>query len=163
MRIRWNEPLGDPECPYLRRWAVDFGPFAVRLHHWYRSDDKRAPHTHPWWFVTLVLRGAYDDWSYPPHPDAEIAFVERASGAVLEIPDLENRIVDHLHAGSVRFRPADHVHSVAVRPGGCWTLMVSGRPSRKWGFWTRRADGSPRFKRSNKYFMEDGHHPCDQL
>lgn len=148
MKIRWSEPLGEEICPYLRRWMIDFGPFAIRLHHWYRSDDKRAPHDHPWWFATCVLAGAYDDWSY-----------ETEGG----IPDLDNRKIDHLHRWSVRFRPSRHIHSISVREGGCWTLMISGRPIKRWGFWVRRKDGSPRFKRSNKYFLEDGHHPCDQL
>jgi hypothetical protein len=138
-----GQKLGKPECPYLRRWAIGAWGYSLRVHHWYRSDDKRSPHDHPWWFCTVVLKGAYDDWSY-------------------QSDDLDNRVVDHLHVGSVRYRPAHHIHSVAVRPGGCWTLMVTGRKSRRWGFWTRRADGSPRFKKSNKYFLEHGHHPCDQ-
>jgi hypothetical protein len=144
-----GQRLGEPECPYLRRWAIGVGGYSIRLHHWYRSDDKRNPHDHPWWFLTLVLKGSYDDWSYP---------------LVDGVPDLSIPYkVDPLRPGSIRFRPAHHAHSVAVAPGGCWTLMVTGKKSRRWGFWLRRADGSSRFKRSNKYFLEDGHHPCDQL
>lgn len=36
---------------------------SVRIHHFYRSDDARHFHDHPWWFVTLVVRGGYTDVS----------------------------------------------------------------------------------------------------
>jgi hypothetical protein len=25
MKIFWNQKLGKPECPYMRRWVLDFG------------------------------------------------------------------------------------------------------------------------------------------
>lgn len=129
--VKWGERLGWAECPYLRRWAFLFGAFSVRVHHFYRSDDERAPHNHPWWFVTLVLRGGYTDVS----------------------PDGED---DHLSAGSVRYRPAHHRHTVRTDPGGCWTMVVTGPILRPWGFFV-----NGRFKKANKYFLEHGHHPCD--
>jgi hypothetical protein len=115
----------------MRRWVADFGRFAVRLHRWEASDDKRAFHDHPWWFLTLVLRGSYVDVS--------------PSGR------------DLLTAGSVRFRPANHKHTVEIQTPGTWTLLVTGRPSRRWGFWI-----GDRLIRRDKYFATHGHHPCDQ-
>lgn len=53
------------------------------MHHWLGPDDDRAFHDHPWWFLTLVLRGGYAD----RHPGGE----------------------DRLRAGSVRIRPALYV------------------------------------------------------
>src|SRR5262245_9881749 len=125
----WNEPLGRPECPYLRRWALNFGLFSMRVHHWYSSDDHRAFHDHPWWFVTLVLRGGYTDVS----------------------PAGRERMTP----GKVRFRPAIHRHTTEVDSGGCWSLLLTGRQKRRWGFWV-----NGKFKKSNKYFLEHGHHPC---
>jgi hypothetical protein len=145
--IRWGQLLGRDECPYARRWVLDFGPFSLRVHHWYRSDDKRNPHDHPWWFLTFVLAGSYEDWSYP---------------IVRGRPRTDTKIVDRLRPGSVRFRHSHHVHAVSVAPGGCWTLLVTGQESRRWGFWTRRKDGAVRFLRSKHYFFKHGHHPCDQ-
>jgi hypothetical protein len=146
--IIWNQPLGKEECPYARRWVLNLGFASVRVHHWYRSDDKRAPHSHPWWFLALVLRGSYEDWSYP----------RTRQGA----PDLNSKVVDRLGRGSIRYRPAHHIHSVSVPPGGCWTILVTGREKQLWGFWTRRKDGAVRFLRSSRYFRKHGHHPCDQ-
>lgn len=129
--VTWGQLLGRPECPYARRWIFGFGLGSVRVHHFYRSDDERHFHDHPWWFVTLVLRGGYTDVS----PAGE----------------------DRLRPGSVRFRPALHRHTVRADPGGVWTVVVTGRPLRVWGFWV-----GERFKRSRRYFFDHGHHPCDQ-
>jgi hypothetical protein len=157
LSLKWGQRLGDPECPYMRRWALLFGVGSIRLHHWYRSDDKRAPHDHPWGFVTVVLRGSYTDVSFPLVPWTWSRATGSPSPGVLWG---ERR--DVLRAGSVRRRPAQHVHTADVAAGGCWTLVLTGPNRRVWGFWARRADGSARFRKSNKWFFEMGHHPCDQ-
>jgi hypothetical protein len=126
----WNRPLGLAECPYLRLWMIDFGWFAIRLHHWLGSDDQRHFHDHPWWFLTLCLWGSYTDISQAGR--------------------------DTLRAGSIRYRPASHKHTVKIhRP--TWTLLISGAPVRRWGFWV----GGKLFKR-DRYFATKGHHPCEQ-
>lgn len=135
----WGQRLGKPECPYLRRWVAQLGAFSIRVHHFHRSDDARFPHDHPWWFLTLVLRGGYYDVSQGEDGDE----------------------IDVLHAGSIRFRPALHRHMVLVdykaNPKGCWTIILTGPHLRNWGFWV-----NGKFKKSNKYFLEHGHHPCEQ-
>lgn len=128
--LSWNEKLGLPECPYLRRWVLDFGAFAIRLHRWSGSDDQRAFHDHAWWFLTCVLRGSYRDIS----PAGE----------------------DLLRAGSIRFRPATHRHTVKVLRPGTWTLLVTGPVTRRWGFWV-----NGKLVKRDKYFVVHGHHPCD--
>lgn len=45
-QIRWREPLGKPQCPYLYRWTLIVLGFSIRLHHWLRSDDRRFYHDH---------------------------------------------------------------------------------------------------------------------
>lgn len=110
-QIRWNEPLGKPECPYLQRWVFTCCGFSARLHHWIRSDDKQHFHDHAWNFVTFVLRGSYTDVT--EHGKQRMA------------------------AGSVQYRKAEHKHYVDVPIGGAWTLLFCGRPRRKWGFWVK--------------------------
>lgn len=110
-RLVWGQDLGIPSCPYLQRWILCLGLFSLRLHRWRASDDERAFHDHPWWFLTLVLRGGYVDVS----PSGE----------------------DRLRPGSWRFRPALHRHTVRVDPGGAWTLMLTGPDLRRWGFYAR--------------------------
>lgn len=101
--------MGLVECPHSRRWVLDFGAFALRVHRWYGSDDSRAHHDHPHWFLTVCAWGGYTDVS----PACR----------------------DHLGPGSVRFRPAAHRHTVEVDPGGALTLLVTGPAVRRWGFW----------------------------
>ncbi len=124
-----GERLGLPDCPYLVRWSVETKLGALRLHHWLAPDDARAFHDHPWSFFTWVIKGGYTDTS-------------------------PNR-ADHLASGSWRFRHAHHRHTVCPDPAGAWTLLVTGPPIRKWGFWV-----GDRFVKANKYFATYGHHPC---
>ena len=63
--------------------------------------------------------------------------------------------------GMVKKFKAEHKHIVKVNKGGCWTLLLTGREKRQWGFWTKRKDGTFRFRKRNKYFYENGVHPCD--
>ena len=110
-RCTWREELHCTTGIYLRRWTLEFWWFSIRLHHWMHSDDSRAFHDHPWWFVTFVLKGGYTDVS----------------------PKGEERII----APTICYRPAEHAHTVKVFPGGCWTLVVTGPKVRRWGFWVK--------------------------
>lgn len=146
--LTWAQELPTSEGrPYLRRWILDLGPFAIRLHHWLCSDDERAPHDHPYWMAILVLHGGYFDVEYPVHDLA---------------PSLDHVVLDRLRVGSVRLRRPEHVHYVKVMPGGCWSLLLTGRQSRVWGFWTKRYDQVRRFERSSRYFRKNGRHVCDR-
>lgn len=107
--LTFGQKLGRPECPYMKRWVLNFWLFSIRLHHWYSSDDDRNWHDHPWWFVTFVLSGSY--------------------------VDVSDNGLDVLTRGAVRYRPALHRHTTKVAPAGCWTLVLTGPEIRKWGFW----------------------------
>lgn len=131
VQLRWAEPLGEAHCPYAYRWVLILFGYSIRVHHFMRSDDKRFYHDHAWWFLTFVLKGTYTDVS--------------ASGR------------DLLKRFSFRYRPAHHAHYVDVPLGGCWTVLVTGKPARKWGFWV---DG--KLKRPLKYFDKYGHPPCSE-
>lgn len=134
--IRLREKLGLPECPYVIRWRIEFPFGSVRLHHWLAPDDDRAFHDHPWWFWTIVLKGCYGDQTPAPGEYAGYR-------------------TEFLKAPCARFRPALHRHTVVPCPGGAWTLLITGRPVRSWGFWP---DG--KFRKANKWFLSHGHHPC---
>ena len=128
-RFAWRERLGLPQCPYLIRWRFEHPLGSIRLHHWLGADDGRAHHDHPWWFITLVLKGGY--------------------------LDVNPGDVDRLCAGSVRLRPALYQHTVVPGPRGAWTILITGRQRRPWGFWQ-----GGKFFKANKWFATFGHHPC---
>lgn len=109
--------IGPEDDPYLRRWWViprnRF--FNIYLHNIRRSDDDRALHDHPWWNVSIILRGGY-----------------------LEIMPHARRWRSR---GSIVFRRAKAAHRLALdkvhpqssgRP--CWTLFITGPVVREWGF-----------------------------
>lgn len=133
--ITWRQPLGLKEDPFMVRWVINFYFFSIRLHHWMHSDDSRAYHDHPWWFWTYVIRGSYVDLS----PDG----------------------ADLVQAGQFRFRPASHAHTVMVPSESdisTWTIMLTGRHKRTWGFWITPL----KWIKANKYFYSVGHHsPSD--
>lgn len=133
IQLRLKEPLGVAECPYAYRWVFIFFGYSIRLHHFLRSDDKRYFHDHAWWFLTFVLSGGYTDVSK------------------------EKR--DELKRFSWRFRKAEHSHYVEVGKQGCWTILVTGKPVRKWGFWV---GNRKTIMRPLRYFQRYGHPPCDE-
>lgn len=141
--IRWGEYLGLDECPYMRRWVLSAGFFSLRVHHFYRSDDKRATHDHPFWFLTLILKGGYVDITYNERGEAQCQF---------------------MRPGRIALRPANHKHSVVVGQGygGCWTFVLTGPSKRKWGFFLRENGEEHRFVGVRQYFKQFGHPPCDE-
>jgi hypothetical protein len=65
-------------------------------------------------------------------------------------------VTEHLRMGSVRYRPALHQHTVFPDVGGCWTVLITGKPLRTWGFYPKG-----KFVKANKWFLSYGHHPCN--
>lgn len=129
-QIRWAEKLGRPECPYLIRWTFIFFGYSIRLHHWIRSDDKRYLHDHACNFVSLVLSGSYANVT----ADKTVA----------------------VRAGSMWYSNADKPHYLDIPKGGAWTLLLCGRPYRKWGFFVKG-----KLVRPLKYFAKFGIPSCD--
>lgn len=95
--------------PLIVRWTfVKIFGYTVRLHLLLRTDDDRALHDHPWWFVSILLSGGY--WEHTPQ------------GRFWRRP------------GSVLFRGAAFSHRIELeRPAV--SLVICGPRKRDWGFW----------------------------
>lgn len=133
MNFKWREKLGKKECPYVERWVADFGLFSIRLHKWLSSDDSRALHDHPWNYSTIVLKGHYYDIG------------EQAGDTYALFAGLK-----------IHKRKAERRHWVKIDKAPVWTLLFTGAEHRQWGFWVKG-----KFRKRNKYFFENGEHPCD--
>ena len=98
--------------PFMKRWhLIPRNPFFnVYLHNIFGADIQ-TPHDHPWFNLTIVLKGAY---------------CERANGRT-EIRE----------AGDFKFRSPWFAHRIWVKREPCWTLFITGPRIRKWGFLTR--------------------------
>lgn len=105
------EVVGPPECPILyRRELLATRPLKAMVHRFVANARDHDCHDHPRPFVTLILRGGYDD----VQPDGE---------------------VERLRAPAIRYRAAEHAHITQVHADGALTFVVMGPVRRKWGFW----------------------------
>jgi hypothetical protein len=122
----WRDPdllIGPENNPYLRRWwLVPRNPFLnVYLHNIRRSDDAtRGLHDHPWWSVSVLLKGSYYE-IVPLNPRNPRGRTQRL----------------FWRSGSVIFRGAKHAHrlEVTLPKANVWTLFITGPRFRQWGFW----------------------------
>jgi len=98
---------------YLKRWWLIPRNkwFNIYLHRFEGSDDDRALHDHPWWSVSFKLKGS---------------------------------ITEHLPMGRQRVirwmlpyvRNPWALHRIELTSDTCWTLFITGRRVRNWGFKT---------------------------
>ena len=128
--ITWNQPLGEEECPYVYRWIFNFYFFSIRIHKWIRSDDKRFMHDHPWWFIAMVIRGSNTDVS---------------------------NTRELMKPFRPRYRSSSHKHYVDVPKSGCISILLTGKPMRKFRFW----DGNKSIS-TRSYFKKHGHPACSE-
>lgn len=103
--------VGNPNDPYMLRWYIiprnDL--CCIYLHKFLKSDDDRAMHDHPWWSISFLLSGSYIE--------------HNARGKKEYTP------------GSIIVRNAIDPHRVELHDTKpCWTLFITGRRIREWGF-----------------------------
>lgn len=103
-------------------------PFAVRIHEIVASDDSRAFHDHPWPWVSILLRGAYDETTP--------AFVS-VVGTTLR-PTHPSNPTRRFAAPAVNRKAAEDLHVLTIPTGGrsVWTLFLTAKKRRTWGFAT---------------------------
>lgn len=142
--------VGGVADPYLRRWYLcPWSRFdrsraprgfleqlqrrlpALYVHQFLRDDDDRALHDHPWWSVSLTLRGAY----------CEVLPIDQEQPCSLdfssELFPARLRVVTR-KPGALTFRSASMRHRIMVgSSSGAWTLFLTGPRLRDWGFWCR--------------------------
>lgn len=137
-RFVGREVIGQEACPLMLRWTL-LAPgrgepwFKVLVHYFPAEVSDRDPHDHPRSFLTFVLRGRYRDESWHPLGNE----LEEKHGIRLShrlVPPEGMRKLEHVRAGAVKFRAAEHLHIVETDRVGCWTLVMMGPLKRDWGF-----------------------------
>lgn len=111
--------IGGPEGPYLHRWFIipRNGLFNLYFHRFFRSDDDRALHDHPWVNVSILIASEYVE--VQPTKGATVRRIRREQGSiVMRRPTSAHR---------VEIDPADS--------GLVYTLFITGPRVRVWGFW----------------------------
>lgn len=123
---------------YLERWILYLGGCNLRLHKFFRGDDDRAPHDHPFNFWTFPLTSY---WEKVP--------VGKRAGSVGSAGfehALRNNFVQRWR---IHYRPATYQHIVECpigsHAGPWWTIVFATyQQGRKWGFYPI-IDGKPTF------------------
>lgn len=101
----------NPVEPSRIRWRIFSCPcFGIYLHKWFKPDPRRTPHSHPWSFVSIILRGAY-----------------------MEDRLLRRRSVRHINW--INFVSRKRYHNVVKVEPGTLSLMLVGRDHGSWGYW----------------------------
>lgn len=174
-QIRWNEPIGLKESPYLYRWTLIVFGFTIRLHHWIKSDDNRFFHDHATDLTSIVLKGHY--WNVKPaKEDSTPNYGDKPSDKHMAC-DLEKGlnhefrnehymyvegIFNSIHNifklnNSIWSSKAIERHWLCIPKEGAWTLLLCSRPYRKWGFWvTNGKTGKLSKWRPLRYFHKYG-------
>lgn len=107
-------------------WLCQRFGIAVRIHHIQSADLHRDLHDHPWWFVSVVLRGWYVE-SLPLVKPVFYAAWQAKTYSVFR------------KTGSVAFRGTKATHTIERVPhGGVWTLFITGPWRQQWGFYTEQ-------------------------
>jgi hypothetical protein len=127
--------IGGADNPYMLRWWIlpRNMYFNIYLHKIMRDDDDRALHDHPWWNVSVLLRGAYREIT----PDFRDSLANYGVGSLVSPHTLLAtlpQIAKVRGAGSIVFRRAACAHRLEVVRGPVWSLFITGRVRRRWGF-----------------------------
>lgn len=128
-RRRVGLDIGGSQDPYMRRrYVIPRNRFFnIYFHEILRDDDDRALHDHPWWNLSIVLRGGYREAVFivqPEHGDP-----------------LPNVIFRDRAAGQFVFRRASLAHRLVLyrdgegQPIPAYSLFITGANRRSWGFW----------------------------
>jgi len=95
-------------------WLIQRCGIAIRVHEILRSDTERHPHSHPWSYLTILLRGNYAEERYDA--DGEMVSYE-------------------IHKpGSILWRPAGSLHRLTLPQGTVTTLFITFKKRGTWGF-----------------------------
>jgi hypothetical protein len=99
----------------MRRWYVIPRNkwFNIYLHNILRDDDDRALHDHPWCSLSLMLKGSI------------VEHYQDRRG------DYKARL---LKAPRIVWRGSTFAHRLELATSSAWTLFITGRNVRDWGF-----------------------------
>lgn len=119
-RLFSHEVIDGAECfpePHFHRWTLarlPGGP-AAYLHHFKSSDHWPNPHDHPKTFISIGLKGEYNEYSF----------------------DGDRPEMHHFKAPWIRKFPPEHKHQIMlIQHKPVWTLVLVGPKRREWGYWT---------------------------
>lgn len=130
------EPIGNPDCPLMLRWTLFKGKRGKLLVHRFMPNVQDPDvHDHPRALLVFVLRGSYDDMVLCPVCEGDRHSFWETPAPCGHCKGTGLILGDHMHAGVIRYRKAEHAHATHAGPKGAWTVCLMGPVAREWGFW----------------------------
>jgi|SRR5215471_7228091 len=103
----------------------------IRLHEILASDTDRHLHDHPWWNISIILRGSYIE-EIPANQDQNPVYDAR----YYSLPAFTKFV--RRKEGDIIFRRAKDRHRLHVCEGSVLSLFIFGPWEQVWGFHTER-------------------------
>jgi hypothetical protein len=116
---------------YLDRLRVVQTPwFGVYLHRLDVPDPGVDLHDHPWPFLSVILRGGYEEEASPTRLAPDFARIAE------RWPTAKRGVVRSWRAGSVHRLRLTECHRITdLHRSPTWTLILVGRRQQSWGFY----------------------------
>ena len=113
--LSWYDIILDNQL-YLSRFNIIQTPwFGIKIHWILRPDPDRSIHTHPWRFISFVLKGGYSEY-YSKRPDK--------SNIIL------SKRINWFNYHNIK--SAHQIYSVSPKT---LTLVFTGKRVESWGFY----------------------------
>ena len=125
---------------FRRRW-IQTPLFAIYTHDILDGDEERSPHSHPFAFASLVLRGYYCETVFHP------------KNGQLGLPEVIWRQRGKMHTFP---RGNGQVHRIVAVGPRTKTLVFAGRRKDSWGFWNAKLGEIQNWR---EYLTEQGREP----
>lgn len=110
---------------HFRRWRLLQLPFfAVYIHGIYKSDGDIHPHSHPWSFISLILKGSYteDVWY------KDLVFYQFTRKLHYQYPVFKRKTF------SIIGHTRQTYHKIKVTNGPVYTLVFTFGFKKDWGY-----------------------------
>lgn len=112
-----------------KSWCDKFGGLMYHIFH--TGDDSQPPHTHPFWFAALIVKGGY--WE-------RVLIGSTHDRGGLSMQTAEDLVEGYRHwwrgPGSIVIRSPKDAHEVMLQPGGkaVHSIVIRGPYVSAWGF-----------------------------
>lgn len=114
---------------YLKRWYLfRFKSFSVFVHKFFKSDEDRALHDHPWNYIVIPTWRGYTEYS------SNLVKKFFLFGVLKEIREEKTKRIYPIIG--IRYRKSTYRHRVElINNKPAWSIFIKFRKNRNWGFW----------------------------
>ncbi len=116
---------------HFRRWRLVWTPwFSIYLHNITKSDEDIDEHEHPWDFVSLILKGSYQEDATYYTAKNPIQFAATSGNPIKSTTVFE--------PGDVNRHITTDTHKLTLLTPSVWTLVFVGKRKHDWGYQTAK-------------------------